>query len=53
LRWLTLLAASWEFSGYDHRMRDARGISHLDNVMHRIAGWVASKLNGSTEVCSP
>jgi alpha-beta hydrolase superfamily lysophospholipase len=43
----------WEFSGYDHLMHDARGISHVDDVMQRIAGWLASKLSGSTEVCSP
>jgi pimeloyl-ACP methyl ester carboxylesterase len=43
----------WEFTGYDHQMQDASGISRIDDVMQRIAGWLTTKLDrrGSIEVC--
>jgi pimeloyl-ACP methyl ester carboxylesterase len=35
----------WEFAGYDHQMQDAAGASHIDEVMQRIAGWLAEKVS--------
>jgi alpha-beta hydrolase superfamily lysophospholipase len=37
----------WEFAAYDHAMQDAQGISHLDQVMARISGWIAARLTES------
>jgi pimeloyl-ACP methyl ester carboxylesterase len=34
----------WEFSGYDHGMQDAEGVSHLDEVMRKISTWIREKL---------
>jgi pimeloyl-ACP methyl ester carboxylesterase len=36
----------WEFQGYDHHMQDAAGTSHIDEVLHRISGWLVSKVSG-------
>ncbi len=30
---------------YDHQMQDAAGASHIDEVMERIAGWLAEKVS--------
>ena len=44
----------WELPGYDHLMRDAAGASHLDEVMQRISGWLATKVStGESETCPP
>jgi pimeloyl-ACP methyl ester carboxylesterase len=37
----------WEFAAYDHAMQDAQGVSHLDQVMARISGWIADRLGES------
>jgi len=34
----------WEFAGYDHTMQDSQGVSHLDEVMARISGWIGERL---------
>jgi pimeloyl-ACP methyl ester carboxylesterase len=34
----------WEFAGYDHQMQDASGASHIDEVMQRIASWLAERV---------
>lgn len=34
----------WEFPGYDHEMRDAAGVSHLDEVLRGISGWLREKV---------
>src|SRR5712664_790948 len=31
----------WELPGYDHQMQDPAGVSHIDEVMQRISGWLA------------
>jgi len=35
----------WELAGHDHQMQDAAGASHIDEVMERIAGWLAEKVS--------
>jgi pimeloyl-ACP methyl ester carboxylesterase len=37
----------WEFAAYDHAMRDAQGVSHLDQVLARISGFIADRLGES------
>jgi len=34
----------WEFAGYDHSMQDSEGVSHLDEVLARISGWIEERL---------
>jgi len=40
----------WEFAGYDHQMHDATGASHLDEVMQRIAAWLAGTVSTASTV---
>ncbi len=36
----------WEYPGYDHQMQDAAGISHSDEVLQRMSGWLMSRVSG-------
>src|SRR5206468_1586080 len=38
----------WEFPGYDHQMQDAAGASHIEEVMRRIASWLAERISTRT-----
>jgi hypothetical protein len=33
-----------EMPGFDHEMRDASGISHLDEVLGRISAWLSARV---------
>jgi len=42
----------WELAGYDHQMRDAKGVSHLDEVLQRISTWLSEQLTAPrAEAC--
>ena len=43
----------WELPGYDHQMQDSAGVSHIDEVMQRISGWLAKVGTNQSEGCPP
>ena len=43
----------WELPGYDHQMEDSAGVSHIDEVMQRISGWLAKVGTSQSEGCPP
>jgi alpha-beta hydrolase superfamily lysophospholipase len=44
----------WEMAGYDHEMRDAAGVAHIDEVLQRISSWLAPRVSAQpSQGCPP